>query len=281
MSPAVRRLGPGLRRAVANNAGPLTLEGSCNYRVGEMRAVLIDPGPADPEQEARIGALTDGARSVETICLTHAHPDHAGGAFRMADRLGASVAASALTLERLGGRSAGRMRVLQDGDTLEVDGGDSELRALASPGHAEDHVCYLWQPGGALFSGDQVLGRGTAMVAHPDGHMGAYLASLERLMSLRPRRIYPGHGPPVEEAVDRLREYVRHRLQREDQIRGAVRAGARDVPGIRRRVYGELPEGLEWAAEASIRAHLRHLEEEGTELPPIAGREAPATGEGH
>jgi glyoxylase-like metal-dependent hydrolase (beta-lactamase superfamily II) len=112
------------------------------------------------------------------------------------------------------------------------------------------------------------------MVGDPDGHMGAYLASLERLAELGPTRILPGHGDPVEDAVARLREYHRHRQEREAQIERAVEGGAGTVAAVRRAVYGELPAGLEWAAEASIRAHLRHLEECGRRLPEIGGRAA-------
>lgn len=258
----------GLRCAVAGNAGPMTLDGTRNYLVGRREAVLLDPGPADGEQERRIAALV-GDRGVVAVCLTHAHPDHADGAAHLARRLDAELTASGATLERLEARG----RPLEDGDAVEVDGGDRQLRALETPGHAADHLAFLLVPGRSLFTGDLVLGRGSAMVGHPDGHVGDYLASLERLARLRPARLHPGHGPAVEDPADRLEAYRRHRLEREEQIREAVEDGAAGVPEIRRRVYGPLPDGLEWAAEASIRAHLVHIEERGGELPPLRGRE--------
>lgn len=282
------RPAPGVRCAVADNPGPMTLDGTRSYLIGEEAAVLLDPGPAGESQEGRIRGLVDG-RNVMAVALTHAHPDHAGGARRVARRLGAPIAASAATLERIGlaapgegggpgadGGSAGArpgVIALSDGDEIELDGGASRLRALETPGHASDHLCFLWLPRAAVFTGDLVLGTGTAMVGDPDGHMGSYLASLERLLELRPVRLFPGHGEPVEDAARRLEDYLGHRRGREEQIRAALEEGADSVAAIRRRVYGELPEGLDWAAEASIRAHLVHLEEGGHELPPLAGRE--------
>lgn len=264
----VRLLEPveGLRCAVAANPGPMTLDGTRNYLVGESEAVLLDPGPEDEGQEERIRALVDGRR-VTAVCLTHAHPDHAGGASRLARALDAPLAASRSTLERIDAPG----RALEDGDA--VTGGGVELRALETPGHSADHLCYLWSGRRAVFTGDLVLGEGTAMVGDPDGHMGSYLESLERLIGLRPGLLLPGHGGPVEDAVERLREYRAHRLEREEQVRAAVEEGAASVAEIRRRVYGDLPGGLAWAAEASIRAHLRHLEEQGHDLPELEGRE--------
>lgn len=264
----------GLRCAVADNAGPMTLDGSRNYLVGRDEGVLLDPGPGGDGQRERLARLLEDGPSVSAVALTHAHPDHAGGAGAVARELGAALAASAATLERLGVGG----RALEDGDVLPLDGGDGSLAAVATPGHSADHLCFLWLPDRAVFTGDLVLGSGTAMVGHPDGHMGSYLASLERLVELEPTRLYPGHGAPVDGAVERLRAYTDHRREREEQVRRAVEEGAGSVAGIRRRVYGELPEGLAWAAEASIRAHLVHLEERGVELPELGGGEPGSAG---
>lgn len=260
--------GSGIRCAVAGNPGPMTLDGTRSYLVGHREAVLLDPGPADAAQMQRVRRLVEDRR-VRAVCLTHAHPDHAGGVQRVAAELEAPVTGSRATLDRLGQDG----RILEDGDLLEVDGGERELRVVATPGHAADHLSYFLAPDRALFTGDLVLGEGSALVGHPDGNVADYLASLERLVSLRPERLHPGHGPTVEDAVGRLEAYRRHRLEREDQIREAVEEGARSVPEIRRRVYGDVPGELQWAAEASVRAHLVHLEATGTELPPIEGRE--------
>lgn len=260
---------PGLRCLVADNPGPMTLDGTRVYQVGAGSSLVVDPGPASGGHPSRVLDWLREGPAVRGVCLTHAHPDHAGAARAVVDELGVELAASAATLARLG--AAGR--ALGEGDELEVDG-DGSLIAIETPGHAADHLAYLWLPERAVFTGDLVLGSGSAMVGHPDGHMASYLASLRRLVALVPSRLYPGHGDPVDDATGRLREYLEHRIEREEQIRGAVREGARSVAEIRRRVYGELPDGLERAAEASIRAHLEHLEEEGDRLPPIRGREA-------
>lgn len=248
---------------MADNPGPMTLDGTRSYLVGAGPAVLVDPGPA-AGLEGRLDRLV-GDREVVEVALTHAHPDHAGGAREAARRAGAGLAASAATLDRTG--LAGR--ALEDGDGLPADGGEPALRAVATPGHSDDHLSYWWPAPRAIFTGDLVLGSGSAMVGHPDGHMGRYLASLARLRSLEPAVLYPGHGDPVEEADARLAGYLEHRREREEQIRRAVEDGAASVGEVRRRVYGELPEGLAWAAEASIRAHLEHLREREAGLPEV------------
>lgn len=255
-------LAPDLRCVVAENPGPLTLDGTRTYLVGSRRLVVLDPGPS---LDGRVERLAEGVGDlpVEAVCLTHAHPDHAGCAAEAADRLGAPLVAGAETLARLG--VAGRP--LGDGEELRVDGGESSLRAIATPGHSADHFGFLWLSRRWLFTGDLVLGAGSSVVAHPDGSVGACLASLARLAALRPSRILPGHGPPVEDAVGRLEAYRRHRLAREVEVLEAVRAGASRPEEVRSRVYGELRGPLARAADRSVLAHLAHLAETGYELP--------------
>lgn len=268
MSAGVLRPAPGLRAVVADNAGPMTLDGTRCYLVGESSCVLIDPGPA-AGLPARLEALA-GEREVVAVALSHAHPDHAGGAAEAARRTGAPVVGSARTLDRAGLDG----RAVEDGDGLAVDGAPAALEAVATPGHSADHLCWWWGPERAVFTGDLVLGSGSAMVGHPDGHMASYLESLERIRALGPERLYPGHGEPVGDADARLAGYLRHRREREEQIRGAVEAGAASVAEVRRRVYGGLPGRLARAAEANVRAHLEHLEERGVAIPGIEVGEA-------
>lgn len=263
--PRVRRLAGDVRCVVADNAAPMTLDGTRCYLVDGDAPVVVDPGPEEGLDE-RLGALTAGRR-VAAVALTHAHPDHAGGAERAGRRTGAPLVGSAATLERLGLEG----RPLSDGDLAGGAGAEPSLRAVATPGHSDDHLCFWLPRARTVFTGDLVLGSGTAMVGHPDGHMGRYLDSLRRLRALEPRRLYPGHGEPVDDAMDRLAGYLRHRREREEQIREAAEAGAGSVAELRRRVYGELPDGLAAAAEASIRAHLEHLRERGVELPHLEG----------
>lgn len=263
MSPA-----PGVRSIRAENPGPMTLDGTRIYLAGKRGAVLLDPGPDDDGAEERWRRLADGAE-VETVALTHGHPDHAGSARRAARFFGARLAASADALRRLSADG----RPLRDGDELPVDGGESALRALETPGHSEDHLCFLRPSDGVLFTGDLVLGEGSSLVGHPEGSVSSCLESLERLMELEPRLVLPGHGPDVPDAPGRLSAYRDHRRERTREVREALESGARSVEEIRVRVYGDaLPEGLEWAADATVRAHLVHLEDLGEELPDVAGR---------
>lgn len=259
---AATDLGEKVGVVVADNPGPLTLDGTRSYRIGARRAILLDPGPDRPGGIDRLVELV-GEAVVEWVCLTHAHHDHAALAPRAAEEFGASLAASPQTLARIGLEG----RPLGDGDRIEVDEGSAHLDVLETPGHSADSLSFCLQPARWLFTGDTVLGEGSTLVAPPDGNMSSYLASLSRLISLRPERILPGHGPLVAEAGALLEGYLHHRLERERQIRDALEAGARSLDAIRRRVYPDLAAGLESAAEGAVRAHLAHLAERGL-LPP-------------
>lgn len=271
-------LAPDLQVVVAENAGPLTLDGTRSYIIGSSRVVVLDPGPAHAGHLQRVVSAV-GDRLVAWVCLTHAHPDHAAGAAAAAEALEAPLAASEDTLRRLS--LAGRP--LQEGDELPVDGGRSTLRILETPGHSADSLSLMWLSSRRLFTGDLVLGEGTSVVVYPDGSVGAYLTSLVKLVALRPTLILPGHGEPVREPVRQLEHYRRHRLEREAQIQRAVSRGAHSIEEIRCRVYAELPVELTDAAELSIRAHLHHLQEIGQNLPgrllSVLGDAAPSLGE--
>lgn len=259
---------PGVRSIRAENPGPMTLDGTRIYLVGKRGAVLLDPGPDDDGAGGRWRQLAAGA-SVEVVALTHGHPDHAASAERAAGHFGARLAAYPDALRRLSADG----RPLRDGDELPVDGGESALRALETPGHSGDHLCFLRPSDGVLFTGDLVLGEGSSLVGHPEGSVSECLESLDRLLGLEPRLLLPGHGPDVPDAAGRLSAYRDHRRERTRQVREALESGARSVGEIRRRVYGDaMPDGLEWAADATVRAHLVHLEELGEELPDVAGR---------
>ncbi|MFW6039587.1 MAG: MBL fold metallo-hydrolase [Gemmatimonadota bacterium] len=264
---ASRRRGPDLVVLRANNPGPMTLDGTRSYVLGNRRVAIVDPGPDDAAALDALERAVAG-RDVAALLLTHAHADHAGGAARAAERFGVPVSASAATLDRLGldGRD------LADGATLEVESGRT-VTALHAPGHSADHVCYLSEPGRRLFTGDLVLGEGSSAILHPDGRVADCLASLARLIALRPRSLLPGHGdpvgPPAEAAERKLAEYRRHRLDRERQIVAALEGGAAGVPEIRHAVYGRLPAGLARAADASVAAHLAALSARGLSVPPF------------
>lgn len=243
----------------------MTLDGTRSYVLGEHRVAIVDPGPDDPAGLAALATAVDG-REVAALLLTHAHADHAGNADRAAQHFGLEVSASRETLDRLGIEG----RALADGSTVDVEPGRT-IHALHTPGHSSDHVCYLSDPGRRLFTGDLVLGEGSSAILHPDGRLSDCLASLARLVALRPASLLPGHGDPVgpaAKAQKKLSDYRRHRIDRERQIVAAIEDGAATVPEIREAVYGQLPAGLVWAADASVAAHLAALAERGMSVPP-------------
>ena len=201
----VVRHGSAVTAVRADNPGPLTLTGTQTYVIGSGPLVVVDPGPADEAHLDRVDEVVAG-RPVAAVCLTHAHADHAASAGHAAGRWG-ELRASAATLDRVdgAGRPLGDDEVIEPGEGLR-------LWAIATPGHSADHLCYLLEPRRILFTGDLVLGEGSTMIVHPEGSVESYLASLARLAALRPSRLLPGHGPPVEDALARLEESRTHRL---------------------------------------------------------------------
>ena len=252
-----------LRLVRAPNPGPLTLEGTNTYVVGAHEVIVVDPGPDDPAHlDAVVRAVPERAR-VTAVAITHAHGDHAAGAPALAARFRVPLLGSALALERVAARGGPTVerRALAGGETWVFDaaqGGDA-LEAIEAPGHSADHLCFLWREARALFSGDTVLGRGSAMIAPPDGELDAYLRTLERLRGLELRALYPGHGPVLTEPRERIEDLLAHRRARTREILEAIRAGARSVEAIRQRVYGPLEPALARGAEANVAAHLRAL----------------------
>lgn len=243
---------------LAPNPSPMTLDGTNTWIVmaqAGSQALVIDPGPLDEghlQEVCRIVA-DRGARVTETI-LTHAHLDHSEAGPRFAE----------LTGSRL--RALGRGHDdLSDGSVVRFDGGD--LRVVATPGHTSDSLSFALEADHALLTGDMILGRGTTVVAHPDGELAAYLDSLERIRALTGgggvSTILPGHGPVVPDAAAMVAFYQRHRAERLEQVRAALADGAAGeddpVEGILRRVYAEVPQSVWPAARLSIRAQLEYL----------------------
>ena len=237
---------PAITRVVAPNPGPYTGPGTNTWIVdaGPV-SVVIDPGPDDESHLAALNRRLAG-KTVGVVLVTHSHPDHLPLAERFAAPHHASVR---------------RHPELRDGDVVRA--GNLSLTALHTPGHSADHLCFLLPGDGAVFTGDLILGQGSSMVTYPEGDVAAYLRSLERLAALRPRILFPGHWDPVREAMAKIEEYRRHRLEREAQVLAAVRKGPGTPAELTRRVYGELEEKLMVAAEMTLRAHLRKLVDDG------------------
>ena len=246
-----------MTRVLAPNPSPMTLEGTNTYVVaapGSQTVVVVDPGPPDPEHLDRVIGATLG-REVELVLLTHTHLDHAEGAEAFAARTGAPVAALDPGWATVGAPS------LAAGEELRAGG--VRLEVVPTPGHAPDHCCFWLGAERAMFTGDHILGRGTTVVEWPGGDMASYLASLEAVRGFEPERLYPGHGPPVDDPDTTIREYIDHRMLREAQVLAALEAGERTPVGMVRRIYADVDPALHRFAELSVRAHLVKLVREG------------------
>ncbi|MFD4835253.1 MBL fold metallo-hydrolase [Streptomyces uncialis] len=257
--------GPATTRAVnvlAPNPSVMTLDGTNTWIVSEPDsplAVVIDPGPLhDGHLRAVVAAAERAGKRVALTLLTHGHPDHAEGAARFAELTGTPVRALDPTL-RLGDEG------LAAGDV--VDTGGLELRVVAAPGHTADSLCFHLPADQAVLTGDTVLGRGTTMVAHPDGRLGDYLDSLRRLRSLTVddgvRTVLPGHGPVLDDAQGAVEFYLAHRAHRLAQVETAVEDGVVTPEAVVARVYADVDRSLWPAAELSVRAQLEYLREHG------------------
>ena len=236
-----------IRSITAPNPGPFTLDGTRTYLLGETAA--LDPGPSI---ESHIDAIRAAMPRLDTILITHRHGDHAPAAVPLKQATGARIIAPRNVLDAVDQRVGG-------GEILHIDGADIEV--IATPGHTNEHVCYL-TPEGDLFTGDTILGAGTTAIFPPDGHMGDYIRSLRTLRARNPKRIHPAHGPTREDAVALIDEYIAHRLERERQVLDAIAAGAASVSELRARIYPALDDRLHGAAEIQLTAHLIKLREE-------------------
>lgn len=251
---------------LAPNANMMTLDGTNTWVLrGSSSSIVIDPGPPDA---GHLDAVAEAAGSVSAVLLTHHHLDHSEAAREFAERMGCGVRALDPAL-RLGSEGLG------EGDVVAVD--DVEVHVVATPGHTADSLSFVVPSEGAVLTGDTVLGRGTTVVAHPDGSLGAYLSSLDRLRDLCSAQgistVWPGHGPVLDDALGALEFYIAHRQDRLEQVREALRvlevpvpvpaveaALAGDLPRqVVEQVYTDVDPVLWGAAELSVRAQLAYL----------------------
>lgn len=271
---------PLVRRVLAPNSSPYTFTGTVTYIVGSGKDVaVIDPGPngtgtaghADTSADGHVDAILRavGSARIAAILCTHTHRDHSPAAGPLREMTGAPVIGCApLVLDDSGPRADAAFdptyvpdRVLADRESVRGDGWTIE--AVATPGHTSNHLCYALCESGALFTGDHVMGWSTSVVSPPDGDMGAYMESLQKLHDRDDRVYYPAHGP----AIDRPRQFVRgmlgHRRQRERQIVTIAQAGPRTIPDFVGAMYKGLDPALHGAAGRSVLAHLIDMERRG------------------
>lgn len=269
----VDEVSPLVRRIVAPNPSPFTFTGTCSYIIGRGQVAILDPGPDDP---AHVAALLDAVRheTVTHVFVTHTHRDHSPA-------VPAVVAATgAMTLGEGPHRAARPLAIgevnpldasadtdfspdirLGEGDTIAGPGWT--LTAIETPGHCANHLAFALKEDDLLFSGDHVMAWATSIVAPPDGSMGDYMRSLEKL-GKREERIYlPGHGGPVTDAPDFVRAYLTHRMSREAAILRALDREVETIPDLVRGIYIGLDPRLVGAASLTVLAHLEHLVSSG------------------
>lgn len=283
-------IAPGIRRVTAENPGGYTFHGTNAYLVGTDDLVAIDPGPEDERQSAAI-LKAAGGRPISHVLVTHTHRDHSPGATTLARVSGAELvgcgphtaarplhAGETTLLDASADLAYAPDRQLADGDVLETAAG--RFVAVATPGHAANHLAFALEGTEFLFSGDHVMAWSTSIVAPPDGSMADYMASLDRVAA-RPETIYlPGHGNPVRDAHAFVEGLRQHRLDREAAVLAALAAGDRTIAEVVRRVYADVDPKLHAAAGLSVFAQMEWLVEKGMAAtdgePLLGGRYRPA-----
>lgn len=279
------RLAPGLRRVLAPNPSPMTFRGTNSFLLGQGAVAVIDPGPALPGHVAALMAALEPGERIVAILVTHSHLDHSPAAPLLAARCGAPVLG-------FGPSDAGRSGVMQalvaagmtgggegvdpdftpdirlaDGETFRF--GDEQLAVLHTPGHFGNHLCFLWRS--RMFTGDHVMGWASSLVSPPDGDLGDYMRSLDRIESCAPEVLYPAHGDAVHDPAARIGWLRSHRQSREAQILAALGPVPASAAELAARIYHDTPPALLPAAERNVLAHLLDLASRGlarAEGPP-------------
>lgn len=249
-----------VRRVTAPNPGVMTGPGTNAYVLGTRELALIDPGPAIG---SHIEALLEiaGARLRWILC-THTHLDHSPATAAIRAATGAQVLGKPPPNDGRHDVAFVPDRVLEDGESLATP--EFHLRAVHTPGHSSEHLCYLLEEERLLFTGDHVMQGSTVVIGPPDGNMSAYLASLDRLLGLDVARLAPGHGHPIEDPHGEVRRLIRHRLAREQKVLAALQALGRGAPdALVLRAYDDVSPKLHPVALRSLSAHLLKLEQDG------------------
>jgi hydroxyacylglutathione hydrolase len=277
---APEEVAPSVRRIVADNPSPMTFTGTATYLVGAWEIAVIDPGPRESRHLAAIREAVPRGGRIKAILVTHSHLDHSPGAKALSDWSGAPVYAYGLH----GAGMSDRMRALQEAgldlgggegadrafnldhalaDGATVEGEDWTLRAIHTPGHLSNHLCYALEGSGVVFTGDHVMGWATTMVSPPEGDMAAFIGSLRKLQGRGDTLYLPGHGAPVTDPEGMLAWQIAHRAARETQILDALRDGPADAAALVRRLYADIDQTLWPAARRNVLAHLLALQEDG------------------
>ena len=271
----LQTVAPGVRRVIARNPGPFTFHGTGTYVVGHGRVAIMDPGPALGDH---VEALARGLRdeTITHVLVTHTHRDHSSGCallrrFSPASTYGFGPHGSGRPGDEAAG-AGGEVDegadlefepdvAVRDGDVIECEGFSFEC--VHTPGHTSNHVCYRLREERALFCGDHVMGWSTTIVSPPDGHMGDYIASLERLLAGDDQTYWPTHGAPIDDPKPYVRSLIAHRRRRAREVDACLRDGLDTIPAMVQRMYHDLPAGMLPAAMRSVLSTIIHLVEQG------------------
>ncbi len=255
----ISELAPGVRRLLAPNPSMMTGPGTNTYLLGSREIAVIDPGPALPKHVDAIQKLANGP--IKWVLVTHTHPDHSPAAASLAAATGAAQFGRTAPQGRHQDQTFKPDHILGDGDIFETD--EFRLQAIHTPGHASNHLCFLQTARNWLFTGDHIINGSTVVIDPPDGSMGDYLRSLERLRSMSIEAILPGHGEVMDQPREAVDWLINHRLEREAKVISALRkqpnATSRELVPL---VYEDVDKQLHDLTEHSLLAHLIRLEEE-------------------
>ncbi|MFN0162689.1 MAG: MBL fold metallo-hydrolase [Burkholderiales bacterium] len=257
---------PLIRRLVAANSGPFTAWGTGTYVIGHGQVAVIDPGPDDPKHiDALLAAL--GTETVTALVITHTHMDHSPAAAKLKQHWQAPTVgcgphgARGDTLEAGADYDYQPDRQLSDGEA--VTGSGWTLRAVATPGHTSNHLCFCLEEEHALFTGDHVMGWSTTVISPPDGDMSAYMRSLNKVLTRGDATLYPTHGAPITQPKPFVEALIAHRLEREAQVLDCLACGIAEIPAMVAKLYADVDPRLHRAAGRSLLSHLLKLIDEG------------------
>ena len=264
----VDQVSPMIRRVVANNPGPFTFKGTGTYIVGRGEVGVIDPGPDMEDHLAAILAATAGER-ISHILVTHHHADHSPLSRPLAKATGAMIYGCAVAARPVEGEV--KLEAGYDDFTPDVSvcggatitGAGWTLEAIPTPGHTSNHICYALTEENALFSGDHIMGWSTTVITPPDGDMGDYLRSLERIKARNFDILWPTHGPPITEVTPFIEAYIEHRHERERQILARLAAGDETIKVMVPNIYAAVDSRLWPAAAHSVLAQVIELVRQG------------------
>ncbi len=251
---------PLVGRVLGLNPGMMTGPGTNTYLVGRRDPILLDTGAGVPDYVPLLERYLAerGFAQPSRAVLTHRHRDHMGGVAQLRKRF------RGLRVAKMIHKDSGLPDPIDDlRDGQRVEGEGATLIPIHTPGHASDHLCYYLVEEQALFTGDVILGGSTTVIPSEDGDLVDYLDSLRRLQRLEIRRIYPAHGPVIEDAPAKIEEYIDHRMLRERQILEALGDGLATIPAMVERIYADVPKALHATAAMSVESHLKKLRKEG------------------